>query len=333
MRIPGIKTAKLLSRWLQGRLSGGALILGYHRIADTNSDEDEYEICVTPSHFAEHLDILRKHTHPMHLTEMVHHLKSGALPRKSVAITFDDGYADNLYNAGPLLEQQQIPATVFVSTDYLGGEFWWDELEHLLMAPPELPHSLQLTIHGEPFEWSALQSSKMLNDREDQSIRRKLNELLYFHLLPLETEFRKDVLNHLKSWSGAQAQNATARRALTTAELQELAKSGLIDIGAHTKTHPVLTRLPAEQQREEIQGSKAFLEALLGKPVLGFAYPHGKFSEETQAIVEAAGYLFACSSQQELAWQIQQSYTLPRIWPKDWDGKRFDRMIRFWLGN
>lgn len=330
MRIPGLKTAKLLSRWLRGRVNGGALIVGYHRIASPS--KDQYEICVSPTHFAEHLEILRKHAHPFRLSDLVDHLKQGTLPRKSVAVTFDDGYVDNLHNAGQLLEQYQIPATVFISTAYLGEEFWWDELERLVMDAPALPPSLRLKIRAEPFEWVSMPSEEEPGSPAEQSARKGLVKALYFRLLPLEMEACKQVLSELKNMFGSQARRDTTQRALTTDELSELSNSGWVEIGAHSVSHPVLPHLSVAQQQTEIQQCKVFLEELLGKPVLGFAYPHGKFNAQTQAAVKTAGYSFACSSQAGQAWQSQQRYALPRIWPQDWDGERFTRMLRFWLG-
>ena len=72
-----------------------------------------------------------------------------------MAITFDDGYANNLYQAKPLLEKYQIPATVFVATDYLEKprEFWWDELERIILQTAKLPEELALTINEQPYQW------------------------------------------------------------------------------------------------------------------------------------------------------------------------------------
>ena len=78
MRIPGLKTAKAFSRWVQARILGGALILGYHRVADVTWDE--YENCVTPEHFAEHMDVLVKYLNPISLSKLVQHLKDGSKP-------------------------------------------------------------------------------------------------------------------------------------------------------------------------------------------------------------------------------------------------------------
>ena len=74
MRIPGLKTAKKFSRWVQARVLGGALILGYHRV--TNVARDEYEICVSPDHFAEQMEVLSRYAHPISLSKLGKHLKA-----------------------------------------------------------------------------------------------------------------------------------------------------------------------------------------------------------------------------------------------------------------
>ena len=144
MRVPGVKTAKTFSRWVQARILGGALILGYHRVAHVT--RDEYEVCVTPKHFAEQMEMVNKYAYPISLAKLVQYLKAGSLPPKSVAVTFDDGYADNLYEAKPILEKYQIPATVFVCTGYVGREFWWDELDRLVMSTQADLGALRLQI-------------------------------------------------------------------------------------------------------------------------------------------------------------------------------------------
>ena len=86
MSIPGIKTAKVFSRWLQARFLGGALILGYHRIE--RLIHDEYEVCVTPQHFAEQMQVLCDGTNPLHLRELVQSVREGRRLRRAVVITF-----------------------------------------------------------------------------------------------------------------------------------------------------------------------------------------------------------------------------------------------------
>src|SRR5262245_38128283 len=128
-----LRRVQCAGKWLQKRLAARAVILMYHRIADVPLAP--WSMCVAPEHFAAHLLMLRQYAIPMSLNQLAHAYHAGNLPQRAVAITFDDGYADNLHHAKPLLERYGIPATVFVTTGYVGStrEFWWDELERVLL--------------------------------------------------------------------------------------------------------------------------------------------------------------------------------------------------------
>ena len=121
------------------------------------------------------------------------------------------------------------------------------------------------------------------------------------------------------------------RRALTSNELMQLIEGGLIDIGSHTITHPVLSALPVEEQRQEISMSRKQLEEILNRPVLGFAYPNGISTAETREIVRESGFHFACSSEPDLVRTNRQIFQLPRFWPKDLDGDKFIKSLRPWM--
>src|SRR5215212_8407591 len=97
------------SWWPRKRAGRTALILMYHRVA--KSSTDPFSTAVTPHHFAEHLEVLREYFHPVRLKQLPRELSVYNFPQPPVAVTFDDGYADNLYNAKPLLERFAIPAT------------------------------------------------------------------------------------------------------------------------------------------------------------------------------------------------------------------------------
>ena len=86
-----------------------------------------------------HMEILSKLANPIHLEKFARSLKGGRIPPRAVVVTFDDGYADNLHHGRPILEEFQIPATVFVVTGYMGKKFWWDELAIILLASQTLP--------------------------------------------------------------------------------------------------------------------------------------------------------------------------------------------------
>jgi peptidoglycan/xylan/chitin deacetylase (PgdA/CDA1 family) len=110
---------------------------------------------VTPDHFAEQLDVLQRTCRPIPLQQLVRQLRERNLPPRAVALTLDNGYADNLLNAKPLLEQHDVPATGFVTTGYLSKhrEFWWDELERLLLQAGTLPSELRLRLNGTIWSW------------------------------------------------------------------------------------------------------------------------------------------------------------------------------------
>src|SRR5215212_5224770 len=129
------------------------LILLYHRVAKLHSDL--WSLAVTPEHFAEHLEVLRQYAHPIRLQHLPQALSDGNIPNRSVVVTFDDGYADNLHSAKPLLKRYDIPATFFLTTGYVGKEreFWWHELERLLLQPGTLPGRLRLKIDGNIYRW------------------------------------------------------------------------------------------------------------------------------------------------------------------------------------
>lgn len=329
MRIPGVKTARALSRWIKARVLGGAIILGYHRIAD--DPRDAYETCVTPEHFAQHLEIIRKFACPISLPQLAQHLRSGSLPARSVAVTFDDGYADNLYYAKSLLEKYQVPATVFVCTGYLGKEFWWDELVRLVAHSQKDLRGLHIQLRDSQFRWDQSLVDHRAGRPEEGAFRMKACQALYHFLLPLDYDEREKAMGAIRSWAEVPSDIPSGLRAVDHAELLTLAEGGLIDLGAHTRTHPMLPQLSPERQREEILSSKQDLEAYLGRRVAGFAYPNGRISEDAKKIVRETGFEFACASHPDVVRPGCDPYQLARFWPKDVDGDKFFRSLSRWM--
>jgi len=357
MRIPGLKHLKQSARWLRSRLTKGALILGYHRIVETS--QDPYRISVTPQHFAEQLKILRQYAHPMPLMDLVQALQDGNLPPRAVAITIDDGYADNLYKAKPLLEHYQVPATIFVTTGFMGREFWWDELERIFLSTRLLPDRLYLPLGSHIYEWllnaadrelpftwmecleykvnaapqgfAADGDASTIQEKEEHSSRQQLLLRLHKLLLSWSHAERQKAMLRLWNWAGAKSSEGPIHRALTHDELIELTGGGLIDVGAHTMTHPTLSELSVTAQRLEIQQSKAYLEALLRRPVTSLSYPNGSLSEDTLAIVQDSGFTCACASYNDVARRGNNPLHLPRFWIPNWDGMTFSRWLQRWL--
>ncbi|MER3428827.1 MAG: hypothetical protein C4334_12170 [Pyrinomonas sp.] len=189
------------------RFKRQALILVYHRIGDSGGDP--WKLSVSPSHFKEHLEVLRRFYRTASLRQIISDLQRGRLKRQCVVITFDDGYRDNLIQAKPLLERYDVPATVFVISGFIGqsGEAWWDELEKLLLQPKSLPPTLRLEICGGIYErriescdgdhaqfrsWNAWTEAP-------PTLRHALYLELYGILRKLSTEERTNVMNLLRA--------------------------------------------------------------------------------------------------------------------------------------
>jgi peptidoglycan/xylan/chitin deacetylase (PgdA/CDA1 family) len=121
---------------------------------------------------------------------------------------------------------------------------------------------------------------------------------------------------------------------MTADEVARLAESKLIDVGAHTVTHPVLSTLSISMQREEILGSKTRLEEILGRQVTGFAYPFGSqrdYTPETVRLAREAGFDYACSNFRDVIFSGIDRYQLPRIPVRDWGEDDFSRRLGFRL--
>jgi peptidoglycan/xylan/chitin deacetylase (PgdA/CDA1 family) len=123
---------------------------------------------------------------------------------------------------------------------------------------------------------------------------------------------------------------------LSAAETARLGEGQLIEVGAHTMTHPVLSRLSLADQQDEIQQSKSRLEELIGRPVNSFAYPHGlssDFTQETAALVRDAGFDCGCAAMPGIVQRDTSAYQLPRLTVRDEDGDQFaERLSSYFRG-
>jgi peptidoglycan/xylan/chitin deacetylase (PgdA/CDA1 family) len=323
MRIRGIQSLVMAARWARSRVLGGVPILGYHRIAE--AQWDPYGLCVTPRHFAAQLEVLHRHANPIKLADLIAALQEGVLPPRAVALTFDDGYADVFTQARPLLDHYQIPATVFVTSDELGREYWWDEVARLVHPSQRLPEKLPLTIGATNFEWPRVGSAQ-----SDNGIA--LVHALCDWLRPMTSDARATALEKIRTWSDIDAfAEGSEQRSMCADEVIAISSDGLIEIGSHTASHPVLAALPVDAQRAEILHGKAALEQLLQHPIASFSYPNGSVSPQTAALVQQAGFSSACASHWDVARPGSDLFHLPRFWVSDTDGAAFGRWLDRWL--
>jgi len=314
----------------------------YHQIGRVNPDP--LALSVSPEHFAEHLQVLRDFGRPLSLSDLTSGIEKGKLPRRPLVVTLDDGYADNLYNAKPILERHDIPATVFVVTAGIGSthEFWWADLERVLLHPGELPDDLQLRLNGETYYWK-LENSASYSPlsfgrhshwriwHPDPTPRHALYRELRLLLQPLQGSEQRKMLQEIRTWARVEATARPTHRTLTPSELATLAQGDLIDIGGHTVSHPDLPTLARSGQRAEIEQSKAHLEELLGRRVTAFAFPYGSSSPETIELVRSSDYQSGCLYYAGVVDGSTDPYQLPRFMVEDWDGDEFARRLSSWF--
>ena len=322
---------------------GGAVILLYHRVAELETDP--LLLSISRKHFAEHLDVLRRYTRPMSLAALRDAAREKEIPPCAVAVTFDDGYADNLYHAKPLLEAADVPAHVFVVAGSLRTEreFWWDELEHILLHTSKLPQKLSIDMQG---QWlhgdlgrSAQWTSADIQHHRDWSVvlrndptrRHTLYRQLLDLLRPMAAELREDCLDSIARWAGHCRGVRDTHRTLNEAELRELVEGDCIDVGAHTVTHPLLAALTPSAQDVEIRESKRMLEDIIERPVSAFSYPYGTrrdYSSETVRSVREAGYDCACANYAGSLHGDTDILQLPRMIVRNGDGETLLRCLR-----
>ena len=295
----------------------GTLVLLYHRV--THLDHDPYGFAVHPDRFAEHCDVLRRRGDVVPLRDA-----NGT--RSQVAITFDDGYADNCREACDTLAAAGLPATFFITAGRLGqrSEVWWDRLEQIVTGCEPAGGYIDVEFDGRRL-WADIRSS---------AARARAHFALYWRLRRLRPAVIESILAQLEVQLGVQTVDRETHRWMNGEELRALSATTGVDVGAHTLTHPLLATLPVDEQRKEIAGSRDQLERLLDTRVTLFSYPfggHDAFDPATAQLVREAGYTLACTGTGGLARQDHYPFLIPRNVVGDWDADTFEQWLDRWL--
>ena len=300
--------ATILPSVLQTKNKQRLSILTYHRVVPVW----DYMRPSAPiaSEFEWQMELLCHYFNPLSLSEALSLMHYGELPERAVCVTFDDGYSDNETIALPVLKRWNIPATVFVATNFLNGGCMWNDavIEALRIVESDV---LDLSSIG-----------LGVYDLEDRSSKRVAAEIIIREIKHWPPTQRADAVEAIVGMVGATPTDLM----MTDAQVQHLSEGG-IDIGAHTKSHPILSTLGLDQAKEEVVGSKSYLEAMLGIPVKHFAYPNGRpgidYRMEHRDLVEIAGYEAAVSTQWGVASNMSDKWQLPRFTPWDKTPLRF----------
>jgi peptidoglycan/xylan/chitin deacetylase (PgdA/CDA1 family) len=295
----------------------------YHRIA--TPDVDPWGLSVSPERFAAHVQALRAHRKILSMDAFVSRLRSSDLPLDAVALTFDDGYSDNLRRAKPILEAAGVPATVFLTTGRIGTgkEFWWDELARMVLPRAE-PLSGNMIVDANSLQIDLPPIDLAMEPRvswrawdRPVTAREATYQRLWGALQSCAPDRREAAMAQLRCFFGATHPNPEDLP-MSAADVRKLV-SNCISVGAHGCTHQLLTSLLPAARIEEIQRSRLEAEALSDLPVTGFTYPHGDRDAETIDMVRHAGYRWACSTCEAIVDPLRANpYDLPRLAVGDW---------------
>lgn len=298
-----------------GRWVPGGLVLLYHRVVSL--DLDPQELAVTPERFSAHLDVLQRRGVPMSLPGLMAAARRNDIPTGAFAITFDDGYADVLEVAAPLLVAAGIPATVFVTAG-LGEherEFWWDELERYLLTPGTLPSHVRIPIDGVEREWE-------VSRPED---RYRVYAELCAVLRDVSVLARMQALDTLRAMTDNAITARPTHRRLSRQQIVELSRLPGFTIGSHSMSHPALSARPAGEQLQELAGGKQALEWTLRMPVTSLAYPFGDAGE-----ARVDGVTLACTTEPASVGADTDPLRIPRLLIGDWTGEEFSARWSAW---
>lgn len=279
-------------------------VINYHRVLPSPEPLLASEPDVHT--FRWHMELLARCFHVMPLQDALRAVALGKVPQRTVCITFDDGYRSIHELALPVLREFGLPATVFVTSGYIGqGSMWNDRIIDAVQTLPD--GQLDLEDIG-------LGTYPLRNIAE----RKHSLELLIERSKYLPPAARDNLADRLDRLTVRAVPHDPM---LTREMIIDLQRHG-IDIGAHTVSHPILTSLDDEDARREIAGGKAQLEAILDKPVRLFAYPNGKagkdFDARHVAMVRKAGFDAAFTTAAGSFGRGHDLFQLPRSRP--WDG-------------
>lgn len=275
---------------LFNRIDPPLVILLYHRVC--NLSDDPFQLAVSPENFSAQLRYLKENWRLIRLADAFQQRDEPA-----VAITFDDGYADNLLYALPILEACGVPATFFITTGYLDTDdgYWWDEL----------------ALRGE------------MADRERHGF-----------LKALQPEERRNYLAETGQRHNRSVTCSEMNRSLTSSQLQQLAASPLVDIGSHGVSHTSFSILSVKMQMNEFKDSRDRLMQLLERDISAFSYPFGgaeDIAEESSQLCRSADYSYAVVNIPGQVHRWTNPYRLPRNLVRDWPMSVFAEKMQHFL--
>src|SRR5438874_6071150 len=290
-------------------------VLAYHRVLAEHDPLLPAE--PNAAEFEARMRWVKENFKVLALPEAVQRLRDDTLPKRALAITFDDGYADNYRVALPILKRLELPATFFIATGFLDGGCMFNDVAIEAVRRATEP---DLWLDDLGLGHHPLASDESRAD----TIHRILESLKYFR-----PERRHKTALEIARRVGARV---PTNLMMTIAEVRSLHAAGMT-IGAHTVTHPILAEISDKQARDEMAASRAQLERITGAPVRLFAYPNGKphrdYHAEHATLARQLGFDAAVSTAWGAARAGDDLYQIPRFTPWDRGHLRFGLRLAY----
>jgi len=303
-RIGILRAARALQR-------PGCVILTYHGVLADSGGHDFLNHNFVPAEMFEgHLKYICRYYRPMPLRDLVSYYERGAVPPpRSLALTFDDGFANNYTVAFPLLKRYAVPFTIFVTTgliDRPGAQLWTERLKRAMYLCSADVVTLPVAGH------EVRSSLSMPADREEATRRMSL---LLKRLPVAERDAALDVIESVCGRPPLTVAEGERYEFLTWAQIREMVAAG-VEFGSHTVQHPILSTLDSESLAAEAVESKRHIESSLGVACETFAYPNGSsadYGEREKRALRAAGYRCALSLRGNVNGRRPDLFELDRI--------------------
>ncbi|MCU1428506.1 MAG: Polysaccharide deacetylase [Actinomycetia bacterium] len=306
-----------LTRLLRGRAPTAVLM--YHRVGP--EARDLHHLRVRDDRFEDHLDVIRRYADIVPLTEVL-----APAPRPRVVLTFDDGYADNLNVAEPILRARSAPATVFVAAGVIerGEGFWQDRLAALVLDGHYDVTHIEVEIAGDALRLAV----------PDAATREEAYRAIHTRIRRRPPAEIERLVADVAAQLGLAATDLRVPHTLTPDDVRTLAASDVVDVGSHTMQHPMMSMIDEATQRAEAVESRARLEAWTGRAVPTFAYPYGAadaFDATSVRVARETGYEIAVTGVAQRVTRFTNPYRVPRRFVGDWDAETFERRFRGWI--
>lgn len=285
------------------------MILGYHGVSafSLRTGVKDFDYRHIPAEkFKKQIEYLKKHYAILPLAEIAKRIKTKKrLPDNTIAVTFDDGYADIYANAFDFMREKNVSSTVFLISSLVDSSDipWFDKVELAFDA-----------FDSDSFE-KVKDSQKALDfeiiTREDKI---KSSVFIKEKMKSLEDEkrriFQKALLESLNFQESGYDMEFYAH--LGIEQIEDM-KNANFEFGSHSASHPILTRIKEEELEKEVKGSKERLEEIVTKGVSSFSYPNGDYDERVRRAVERSGYLCAVTTNYGFNEKSSDLYCLKRL--------------------